>query len=107
MAVLKPKRPGRSEMSHGKGRYVDPRSDYQSQRKLPFPVETDKRAASLQREAELRLDPTNPLELVNDMYYVNGNADFYPGEPLVQEPVQVAPSVYKQPIWRYGVDRQA
>src|SRR5574337_1688364 len=103
---LKSGRPGRSEFSHGKGRFVDPRSDYQSQRNLIFPQGEDKRDVQLHRQSELSLDATNPLENVSDMPYNNGNADVYPRPPLIQEKPQYPPAVYPQPIYRYGVDRQ-
>lgn len=106
---LKPgARPGRSQFSHGKGRVTEPRSDYQSQRALVFPQGDDKRDAVNRMQAEKRLDATNPLEVTDDMYYELGNPDaFGPGPQLVQERVEAPPAVYKQPIWRYGVDRES
>ena len=107
--------PGRSERSHGKSRAPHPDSDYQSQRS-ELPWETADResgskrggfTAQMRREAELRLDATNATEVVEDMLYVRGNPDaFGPDQPIVQEKLQRAPNVYKQPVPRTGVNRQ-
>jgi hypothetical protein len=104
--ALKAGRPGRSEMSFGKGRFPDPRSDYQSQRNLVFPQGEDKRDVNLRRQKELALDATNPVEVFDDMAYVAGNPDTgYVRPPLVQEKPVFPPAVYKAPVWRYGVER--
>ena len=105
--ILKAGRPGRSEMAFGKGRFVDPRSDVQSSRHLVFPVEPDRHALAYQRQAEFRLDATNPLEIVAHMPYNYGNPDsFGPGPQMVQEQPYIPPSIYPIPIYTYGVNRQ-
>lgn len=100
--------PGRSEFGHGKGMMKHPDSDYQSQRQLPFTVQSDKHDATNIRRAEFRSDPTNGAEqIIPDMYYAAGNPDLYGPQPaMVQEKAQVAPGLYPQPVLRYGVDRQ-
>lgn len=105
---LKPgKRPGRSEMSHGDGRFAHPESDYQSQARLPWEVESGKRDGSLAYQSQKRLDATNPEEDVLNMPYELGNPDgFGPGPKLVKEEKVVATGVYKQPKYTYGVNRQ-
>lgn len=106
-APLSSGRPGRSEMSHGDGAYPHPESDYQSQRALVFGQGEDARDANRDYRAQKRLDATNPLESVDDMLYVLGNPDgFGPGPKLVKEKKRVPTSVYKQPQYRYGVNRQ-
>ncbi|HPE52999.1 MAG TPA: hypothetical protein PK852_02670 [Mesotoga prima] len=101
------KRPGRSELSHGDGRFPHPESDYQSQRRLPWGVEPGKGDASLTYASQKRLDATNPEENIEDMPYELGNPDgFGPGPKLVKEKKQSPPYVYKQPKYTYGVNRQ-
>lgn len=111
--------PGRTEFSHGKGRFAHPDSDYQSQRtELQWEVadrnQGSKRGGyttAMRMQAELRSDPTNSQEIAGNnaepMLYEYGNPDMFgPGPKLVQESVRKAPSSYKQPVLRYGVDRQ-
>jgi hypothetical protein len=107
--------PGKSERSHGRSRFAHPDSDYQSQRtELPFEVsdrnQGSKRGgftADMKRQAELRLDATNSTETVEEMLYVLGNPDaFGPDQPIVQEKMNRAPSVYKSNTPRTGVYRQ-
>lgn len=99
--------PGRSEMGHGKGAYPHPESDCQSQRSLVFGQAEDKHDANRDYRAQKRLDATNPEEPVEDMLYVLGNPDsFGPGPKLVQEQKRVPTATYKQPTYRYGVNRQ-
>ena len=98
---------GRSEMSFGKGRFVNPLSDYQSQRTLPWETLDDSRQMELKYRMQQRTDPTNADENIETMYLEYGNPDqFGPASPLVQEKQMSPPVYYKQPVWRYGVDRQ-
>lgn len=106
-APLTPGRPGRSEMSHGDGAYPHPESDYQSQRSLVFDQQPDKHDANRDYRMQKRLDATNPEEVLEDMLYVLGNPDaFGPGPKLVKEKKRVPGSNYKQPEYKYGVNRQ-
>lgn len=111
--------PGRTEFSHGKGRFAHPDSDYQTQRpELPWEVadrnQGSKRGGyttAMRMQAELRSDPTNALELAGadaePMLYEYGNPDMFgPGPKLVQESARRPSGSYKQPVVRYGVDRQ-
>lgn len=99
--------PGRSEMSFGKGEFAHPLSDYQSQRTLPWSVSEDSRDLLFKYALEKRTDPTNSDEVVEDMIYEYGNPDqFGPAPLLVQESQISPPAVYKQPVYRFGVDRQ-
>lgn len=99
-------RPGRTERSHGKGRFAHPESDF-TRPELPWEPGEDKRDIQLRRQAELRLDATNEHETVEEMYYAKGNPDaFGPGAPLVQESPNRPSGVYKQPVVRYGVTRE-
>lgn len=116
MPLRKGATPGPTEQSHGRSRAPHPDSDYQSQRtELPWEVadraQGAKRGgvtAQMYQEASKRLDATNNGERVEDMLYVNGNPDaFGPDEPIVKEKKRVAPRNYKQPVLRYGVDRQS
>lgn len=105
-APLSSGRPGRSEYSHGKGKFANPESDY-TRGELPWEPGQDKRDVQLRLQAEKRLDATNSVETVEEMYTAKGNPDaFGPDAPLVQEPVMRRPSVYKQPELRYGVYRE-
>ena len=106
---FKNQEPGRSQMSYGRGQMAHPLSDYQSQRELPWRVGEDKRDVQNRLRAERRSDPTNGTENVPwDMYFAQGNPDqFGPGLPLCREKQQSPPVAYKQPILRYGVDRQS
>lgn len=104
---MTPGRPGRSEMSHGDGAYPHPDSDYQSQRNLVFGQIEDKHDSVRDQRADKRLDATNPEELQEDMLYVLGNPDaFGPGPKLVKETKRQPSGNYKQPQYRYGVNRQ-
>lgn len=99
-------RPGRSEFSHGKGKYANPNSDF-TRAELPWGPGEDKRDVHLQRQAELRYDATNEFETIEDMYVAKGNPDaFGPGPELVQERPLRPSGSYKQPIVRTGVDRE-
>lgn len=117
---LTPGDPGRTEFSHGKGRFAHPDSDYQSQRtELMFAIadrnQGSKRGGyttAMRLAAELRSDPTNSQEIEGNnaepMLYEYGNPDMFgPGPKLVQDQVRRAPATYKQPTYRYGVDRQS
>jgi hypothetical protein len=98
---------GRSEMSFGAGRFVNPLSDYQSQRVLPWTVSEDSRDLELKYRKQQRTDPTNADENLDDMIHEYGNPDMFgPASPLVQEGIMNPPVSYKQPVLRYGVDRQ-
>lgn len=100
--------PKRSEMGHGRGLSVNPLSDAQTIRKLPWATESDKHDGSAAYRAQLRTDPTNGAENLDDMPYVNGNPDMFgPSLPLVREAAYNPPALYPQPILRYGVDREA
>lgn len=100
--------PKRSEMGHGRGLSVNPLSDAQTIRKLPWATQSDKHDGSAAYRAQLRTDPTNGAENLADMPYVNGNPDMFgPSIPLVREAAYNPPAVYPQPILRYGVDREA
>jgi hypothetical protein len=101
-------RPGRSQMSHGKGMMAHPDSDAQSVRNLPWQTESDKHDATNRIRAELRSDPTNSAEvIIPDLYYAKGNPDIFgPAPAMVQEAAYTPPPTYKQPVLRYGVDRQ-
>lgn len=100
-------RPGKSEMSHGDGAYAHPDSDFQTARGLVFGVGEDKRDANRDYRAQKRLDATNPEEAVEDMLHVLGNPDsFGPGPKLVKESKNIPTGNYKQPTYRYGVNRQ-
>lgn len=106
-APLSSGRPGRSEFSHGDGQYPHPDSDYQSQRSLVFGSAEDKHDMNRDYRAQKRLDATNSQELVEDMLYVLGNPDaFGPGPKLVKEKKRLPGGNYKQPTYRYGVNRQ-
>lgn len=99
---------GRTEMSFGAGRFAEPKSDFQSQRNLPWAQGEDKRDNMLRQQSEARTDPTNSAERIEDMPYVLGNPDMYgPDQPLIQEKVVRPSRLKKQPVLRYGVDRQA
>lgn len=110
-APLSSGRPGRTQFSHGKGRYPHPQSDFQSQRNLPWEVGEDESDLVRGYHASLRSDPTNPYEDVSpngQMNYVKGNPDIYgPDETIIQEgPVRPA-GKYPQPKYRTGVTRQS
>jgi len=108
MGHLKPNStPGRSEMSHGRGRYPDPRSDFQSNRNLVFPQGDDENDLVMAYQASLRTDATVPDDVIMpDMLYVKGNPDaFGPGPELVQEKPNLPRGGYPQPFLRYGVIR--
>jgi len=116
-APLRSGRPGRSEFSHGKGRFPHPDSDYQTGAKLKWEVadrnQGSKRGGftqAMRQQAELRTDVTNPQEAIGEgaeeMLYVKGNPDFYSdSEPIVTEKRQTRPTVAPQPQLRYGVTR--
>lgn len=129
--ALSSKNVGASEFSHGRNRHGNPDSDYQTGvNSLPFPIATNRGAggglpvevsggvgdaggskrggttAELIRQAELRLDPTNSTETVDEMFTAKGNPDFYPdAQPLVSEVARVRPGNYKQPVVKTGVFR--
>ena len=99
--------PGRSPMSHGKGRFANPDSDF-TRADLPWDRAEDKRDVQLRRQAEARLDATNSAETIEDMYTTKGNPDaFGPDNPLVQERPHRRPNVFKQPVVRHGVNRES
>lgn len=107
--------PGRTERSHGKGRFGHPDSDYQSQRtELPFEVADrdfgSKRGgftSDMHRQAELRLDATNSTEKTEDMLYVRGNPDaFGPDMPIIQESAVRPSGANRRYVPRTGVNRQ-
>lgn len=116
-APLSSGRPGRSEFSHGRGRFGHPDSDYQSGVKLPWEVadrnQGSKRGGytqAMRQQAEMRSDPTNAEEVVGEqfeqMLYAKGNPDFYAdSEPIVSEPAVRRATTFKQPVYRTGVDR--
>lgn len=116
-APLSSGRPGRSEFSHGRGRFAHPDSDYQTGAALPWEVadrnQGSKRGGftqAMRQQAEMRTDPTNPIEAIGDqseeMLYVKGNPDFYSdSETIVQEKTVRRSGVAKQPKYRYGVTR--
>ena len=108
MPLLSGATPGRSQFSSGKGRFTEPRSDFQSQRSLPWPVGEDKHDVELEYRAQQRTDPTNNMEaILPDMLYVEGNPDqFGPGPALVQEAPNRPSGPLPQPRYRYGVNRQ-
>ena len=88
-APLSAHEPGRTEMSFGTSRFSDARSDYQTGRNLPWQVGEDKRDVQREIQALNRSDPTNAVEDLVRMPYVNGNPDMYgPDEPMVKERVQ-------------------
>jgi hypothetical protein len=110
MAILKAGRPGRSEMSHGKGKEIEPLSDFQSTRSsLPGPIGEHRRDALRDIQANNRSDPTNAAEvLIPDGYYINGNPDMFgPDNPLVQETAHRPVGQIPFPIYRTGVYREA
>ena len=99
-------RPGRSQMSHGRGRFPHPDSNVHRP-ELVFPQGEDENDIQLRRQAELRLDATNANETVEEMYFAKGNPDaFGPGAPLVQEGPVTRTGSYPQPNYRTGVDRE-
>lgn len=105
-APLSMGRPGRSEFSHGRGKYAHPDSDYTPDN-LPWEQGEDKRDVGLHRQAELRLDATNETETIEEMHTALGNPDaFGPDAPLVQEKAVRRPNTYKQPVVRTGVYRE-
>ncbi|AAN02055.1 gp1 [Mycobacterium phage Barnyard] len=104
---LKPGRPGRSQMSHGKGMMAHPDSNYH-RADLPFAEASDKHDATNRRRAEFRSDPTNGAESITpDMYFAEGNPDLFGPQPaMVQESAQTPPAKFPQPNVRTGVNRQ-
>lgn len=99
-------RPGRSEFSHGKGKFANPNSDA-TRAELKWAPGEDKRDVHLRRQAELRFDATNEFETIEDMYVAKGNPDaFGPGPELVQEQAVRPSGAYRQPNLRIGVDRE-
>lgn len=113
-APLSSDRPGRSEKSHGAGRFGHPDSDYQSHRRLPWEVAQrtggSKRGGmtgDMIRSAQNRIDATRSDEVIEEMLYVRGNPDaFGPDQPLVSEKAVRPSGRYKQPVIRTSVDRQ-
>lgn len=85
-----------------------PNSDYQSIRKLAWPVGEDQDDVQNLLRAEKRTDPTNGAEIIEpDMYFAKGNPDMFgPAPPMVRESQQNPPALFPQPVLRYGVDRQ-
>lgn len=112
---LIPGRPGKTQMSHGKSRYPNPDSDFQSGKNLPWELGQDEVDLVRDYHASLRSDPTNPYEDIGeigqgngDMLYVKGNPDIYgPDETIIQEPAVRQPGKYPQPKYRTGVTRQS
>jgi hypothetical protein len=100
--------PGRTQLSFGRSRYANPRSDFQSgPQTLPWEVAEDHKDHVRDYHASLRSDPTNSEENLGLMLYVNGNPDLYgPDQPIVQEKAVKPAGRYKQPVPRTGVTRQ-
>lgn len=106
---LKSGRPGRSEMSHGKGLVKNPLSDYQSFRNdvLPFGEGQDKTDLNRDYMEQKRTDATVPDDVFEDMLELEGNPDaFGPGPKLVQEDANRPSGSAPQPKLRTGVIRQ-
>lgn len=112
---LRSGRPGRSEFSSGKGRFPNPESDYQSQRKLAWDI-ADRDGGSkvgglpgtAQLQAQRRMDSTVADETMEEMLYVLGNPDTsIPDEPIIQEPGLKPSGTYVAPNLRTGVQRQS
>ena len=111
---LKSGRPGRSEFSSGKGRFPNPESDYQSQRKLPWDVadrdggaKVGGKTGVMSLQAQRRMDATVNNDTEEEMLYALGNPDTaQPDEPMVQEDVVKPSGLYRQPVYRTGVFRQ-
>lgn len=101
--------PGRSEMSHGRGRVTHPDSDFQSHRKLAFPQIEDSEDIHRNYMASMRIDETVPDDvIIPDMLYLNGNPDtFGPNPPLVQEKAHRPPALNPLPRYRTGVYRES
>ena len=108
MGILQPGTQPGSEYSYGQGLACDLRSDFQSQRVLPWAVGEDSHDMLNEYRASLRLDATNPQEnLYPDMYFALGNPDaFGPAPALVQEEVNRPRGAIPRPFYRYGVNRQ-
>ena len=108
MGILQPGTQPGSEYSYGQGLACDLRSDFQSQRVLPWAVGEDSHDMLNEYRASLRLDATNPQEnLYPDMYFALGNPDaFGPAPALVQEEVNRPKGAIPRPFYRYGVNRQ-
>lgn len=114
MPLSNKKPPERTGFDHGKSRAPHPDSDYQSQRNLPWETADRNGGAkrggftgSMQLQAQMRTDATRTDEIIEDMLYVKGNPDTgRPDEPIVQDRVRRPAPVYRQPVIRYGVDRQ-
>lgn len=108
MATLKAGTPGRSEFSHGPGRYPEPRTDYQTWRSLPWGTGQDKKDLVLLYDAQKMTDPTNSQEdFWPNILYELGNPDqFGPSPALVQTPVQYPKAVPQVVPHVFGVTRQ-
>lgn len=89
MAGISTNDPAGGEYSSGKGQFVHPDSDYQTPRgaDIPFPKnELTNRKLYQDMVASKRLSPTVTDEAVADMYFKEGDADFFgPGPKLVRE----------------------
>lgn len=89
MAGISTNNPAGGEYSFGKGQFVNPMSDFQTPRQgdLAIPKnELTNRKLYQDMVASKRLSPTVTDEAIEDMYFREGDADFFgPGPKLVRE----------------------
>lgn len=102
MAGISVNNPNGGEYGFGEGHFPHPESDYQQVRQLPIPHNALTNDRNYQNfVAGKRLDPLTVDERVEDMFFVEGNADLFgPGPKLVKEdkrvggePIIVAPPI--------------
>lgn len=93
----------------GEGLYAHPETDYQSQRNLQVPQDSETLTDQLRKfHGDKRTDPTDRNSGGGDEnIFLAGNPDtFGPGLPLVREPKYRPSGSYPQPSYRTGVYRE-